>query len=483
MKRIGVILFFITSIILATNAQTLNFTENSRTCDFGLTFEISTNPSWGYGEPVVTAVEPYSFADKAGVKVGDIVMEVNRTATYLRNYQTIKNWFQDTNVSEMILTIRNVNTYFKEVVINRQCKNVNSINEFALASAYSFYSIEDTNTRGFSMPLRIDPNMNVDFSDYHTFNFIDEGANVPEVDHRINAEIEKALIARGFTKDTKDPDLIVQSYYSFEPNIRFNSTSRGSNAKTWRYDSDAQRMIRVPILSAEDPNAETKGQYVLELGVRLFDRKYVDPEKLTQIWDCKSKEYVTQQFDLGEYARIHSPLMLKQFPYSMPKTIAKYVIEFKAFNYTGIHFDVMDMKTVSNVDYKSPAYQAGIREGAVIDKINGIKFGYSADELDSGYRRFIIETMPLRDKTTRFIDANGFPDCMYWDRSRYAEVSEAFKKEAIYATSFSYLYAFESYISGTSSPSIFVEYTTPDGEKRSASIIPQVQKSIVVKAL
>lgn len=483
MKRIGVILFFITSIILSTNAQYLNIAENSRICDFGLTFEISANPSWGYGEPVVKSVEPYSIADKAGLKVGDIIMEVNRTATYLRNYQTIKNWLQDSKNPELILTIRNINTYFQEYTVNRECKNMNSMNEFALASAYSFYSLENTNSRGFSMPLRVDPNQNVDFSDYQTFNFIDEGGDVPAVDQRINSEIEKTLLAMGFTRDTQEPDFLVQTYYSFEPNIRYSATKRGGDSKTWRYDSDAQRMIQVPILSAEDPNAENKGQYVLELGIRFFDSKYIDTQELTQIWDCKAKEYLTQQFDLVEYARLHAPLMMKQFPYSAPKTLAKYVVDFKAFNYTGMHFDAKDMKTISNVDHNSPAYQAGIRVGDVIERINGIKFGYSSDELESGYRRFIIESMPLRDKRTRFIDANGFPDCMFWDRSRYPEVAEMFKKHELYATGFSYLYAFEKYVLGTTSPSIYVEYSTPSGQKKSVTVIPQVQKSIVVKAL
>lgn len=483
MKRIGVVLFIITSIIFSTSAQSLNFSENSRTCDFGLTFEISTNPNWGYGEPVVTAVEPYSYAEKAGIKVGDIIMEINRTATYLRNYQTIKNWLQDPNLSEMILTIRNVNTYFKEFVINRECKNVNSINEFALASAYSFYSLENTSSRAFSLPLRVDPNLNVDFSDYHTFDFIDEGGNVPEIDYRINAEIEKALLSRGLVRDTKDPDFIVQSYYSFEPNLRFSSASRGSDSRIWRYDSDSRMMVQLPFLSADDPNAETKGQYILELGIRFFDKKYIDNQKLTQIWDCRSREFLKQEFDLAEYARLHAPLMAMQFPYSAPKTTAKYVVDFKAFNYTGMQFNVNDMQTISNVDPNSPAWQAGIREGDVIEKINGIKFGYSLDELEGGYRRFIIESMPLRDKRTRFIDANGFPDCMLWDRNKYPEIAEMFHKEAFYTTSFSYLYAFERYVSGASTPSLFIEYSTRDGQKKTANLMPQVQKSVVVKAL
>jgi len=483
MKKINLILLFITSAILSIQAQFTDASQSNKICDFGITFEISSNPGWGYGEPVVLTVQPFSEAEKAGIKVGDVIMEVNGTATYLRNYLTISNWLQDSRNPEIRLTIRNIDTYFKEYTIQRQCRDVNSMSEYSLATAYSFYSLENTSQRAFTLPLRVDPNLNADFSDYHTFDFIDEGTNVPEMDFYINDQIEKALLSRGLRRDRNDPDLIVQTYYTYQPNVKYDVTTNSRNTKTWRYDTYAKGMVQVPILSAEDPNAELKGQFVLELGVRIFDKKYIDENNLTQIWDCKAREFLTDQMSLEEYTKMHASLILMQFPYSSPKTNAKYVVEFKTFNYTGMNFDMKDLQTITDVDASSPAYQAGIRRGDVVEKINGISFNYSVEELDNGYRRFLIETMPLRDRRTRFIDANGFPDCMYWERSKYQEVAAAFRKEAIYTPSFSYLYAFEPYVSGAPTSSISINLLTRNGERRTVNIAPQIQRSIVVRAL
>lgn len=483
MKKINLILLFITTILLSVNAQKSN-DPNKIFCDFGITYEISNNPGWGYGEPVILTVQPFSPADKAGLKVGDIIMEVNSKATYLRNYPTISNWFSDDSGSLIRLTVRNIDTYFQEYTIYRECKSANSLSEFNLASAYSFYSIRDTNQRGFSLPLRVDPNLNVDFTDYHTFDFVNEEGNVPAVDKYVNAQLEKALLARGLKRNTTNPDMIVQSYYTYQPNVKYDSNTRSKNAQTWRYDSEKQDMVTLPILSAEDPNAEAKGEYIIELGVRFFDKKYIDETKLTQIWDAKTRDFLTEQMSIEEYAAIHAPLILMQYPYSKPKTVAKYQVNFKGFNYTGLNFDSNDLKTITYVDQNSPAQQSGIRPGDVIGKINDVKFIYTPEELENGYTRFIVETMSLRDKKTRFIDANGFPDCMYWDKSKYNDVIAAFKKQSIYAPCFSYLYSFEKYIPGASSAGdVLVDVKSPGGQTRYVSIKPQLQRSVVVRAL
>lgn len=485
MKKITIILLFITTVITGLNAQYTRSSSNPKNCDFGITFEISSIPGWGYGEPVILTVEPFSPADKAGLKAGDIIMEVNSTATYLRNNQTIGNWLADTATPEIRLTIRNLDTYFKEYSIIRDCKSLNSISEFKLASAYSFYSIENTNQRAFTLPMRVDPNLDIDFSDYRTFDFVSEGGDAPEIDRYINFIFEQALVSKGLVKSSKDPDILVQSYYTFQPNVKYNaSTASRSNQRTWRYDTEKQQMIQVPILSADDPNAEVKGQFILELGVRFFDKKYIDKQRMTQIWDCRTRELLTSQFDLQEYARIHAPLMLMQYPYSAPKATAKYLVNFKAFNYTGMNFDVNDMKTLSHIDANSPASSAGLRTGDVVLRINNTKFQFEIPELESGYRRFIVETMPLRDRTTRFIDANGFPDCMYWDKSKYNQIAETFTKESIYMPCFSYLYSFERYVSGASNNiPIEVEVRTKGDTRKTVKITPQIQKSVTIRAL
>ena len=477
MKKISFVLFLLTIFAINLNAQV-----KEQYCGFGITFEISNNPSWGYGEPIVRSVEPYSPADKAGLKVDDIIMEVNGSATYLRNYKTIESWILTGTTSEIRLTVRNVDTYFKEYTVQRECRPVNSVNEFALATSYSFYSIENTTERAFYLPLKVDPNANVQFSDYHTFSFI-EDTDASAMDHYINAQIEKALAERGLVKTSDNPDILVQSYYSFQPNLKYDPTSKSRSVKTWRFDPDTKQMIQLPILSGNDPNAEIKGEFILELGIRFFDKKYIDTEKLTQIWDCRTKEFLTEEMDMQEYARIHSPLMMMQFPYSNPKTVAKYTVNFKKFNYTGLNYDLKDIANILYIDLNSPAAQAGLKVGDVISKINDDRFDFTTSDLENGYRRFIVETMKLRDPKTKFIDANGFPDCMYWAKSNYLEVEKAFKEDAIYALSFAYLYSYEKYISGTTSANtVEVEYKR-NGTKNKLRITPQVQSSVVVRAL
>lgn len=478
MKKISLILLFISTILSGINAQ-----SKSRLCDFGITFEISNNASWGYGEPVILSVEPFSPASKAGLQVGDIIMEVNGTATYLRNYPTIANWLLDASTSDIKLTIRNVDTYFKEYTIQRDCKSVNALSEFHLADAYAFYSLEDTNERAFSLPLKIEPNPNVDFSDYHTFDFLPEETSVPDIDNYINSQIEKALISRGLVRSSQDPDIIVQTYYSYQPNTKYNASSRNKSLYSWRYDSDSQEMIKLPILSADDTNAEAKGQYILELGVRFFDRKHISKEKMTQIWDARSREFLTEDYDIQEYARLHAPLLLMQFPYSSAKTSAKYVVSKKGFNYTGMNFDSKDIAKITDVDINSPAYEAGVRAGDRVLKIGNTPFAYSNKDMENGYKRFIVESMPLRNPKTRFIDAKGFPDCMYWSLNRYPEVAELFTKQSIYTPCFSYLYAFNKYVSGANPPRTLDVEVMSQGQKKLLKVTPQVQRSIVIQAL
>lgn len=477
MKKISLILFFIAILVSGIDAQ-----PNRKYRDCGILFEISNNSNWGYGEPVITYVQPFSSAYNAGLRRGDIIMEVNGSATYLRNNQTIAGWLTGGSERNMTLTIRNVHTYFKEFQVEAETKAMNTLSEFDLASMYSFYSIESTNDRAFSLPLKVDPNTNVDFSDYHTFDFINEGTSVPEIDHYINSIIEKALVERGLVRSSKDPDIIVQSYYSYQPNVKYSPASKSKSLHTWRFDPETKQMIQVPILSAGDPNAETKGQYILELGIRFFDKKYISTDKMTQIWDCKATEYLTSDFDLAEYTRIHAPLMMMQYPYSTPRTSAKYIVNYKGFNYTGMNFDNKDLKTLNTVDEDSPAYKAGLRAGDVVERVNNVNFKYTKEEQDNGYRRFIIESMRYRNPKTRFIDANGFPDCMIWSVNKYADVIDLFKKESIYTPCFSYLYAFQKFVSERPTKTINVVVKSGNNTK-DVQITPELQVSVDIKAL
>lgn len=448
-----------------------------QTCHFGITFEISNNPSWGYGEPVVLTVEPNSPAAAAGIQPGDIIMEINRAATYLRDYATINSWLFDDRYESASFTIRNLNSYFKEYELPRRCRSVKSLDESTLASSFSFYSLEDVQERMFTLPLKLTGNSDVDYSDYHTFNFIEE-TDAPAIDTYINNQLEKVLVARGLVRTANDPDILIQTYYSYQTNPKFNpSRVNKTSSSTWRFDAKNEKMVLLPILSGDNPNAGEEGQFVLELGVRFFDQKFIDPKAPTQIWDVNVKEYLTSQYTLEEYARLHLPLIMMQFPYFADKNIAKYYVGFSKYNYTGLCYDMDNMKVITDVDRNSPAYNAGLRPGMTIERINKEKFIHSKDEVLNGYKRFIIETMKYRDPSTRFIDANKYPDCMYWNKKDYGEVAKILNKD-VYAPSFKYLYGFNKYISDKADRAIIVET-----RNKVYSVTPEVRKSVVVRAL
>ncbi|NDW10400.1 PDZ domain-containing protein [Dysgonomonas sp. 520] len=473
MKQLSLVLILLITS-LCVKAQT-----NNRACHFGLTFEISNNTCWGYGEPVVTSVEPFSAADKAGIKVGDIIMEIDGEATYLRSYNLIASKFFDNTSAETTFTIRNLTNYFTPYTLRRECNAMASLSESELATSFSFYSLENTNDRKFVMPLQILTNNDVDYSDYHTFDFLRE-PDAPAIDGQISAIIEQCLVEKGLTRNTKDPDFIVQTYYSYQPNARFNAAAKPTSAlSSWRYDPTRKIMIKLPIIPGDAPNAAINGQFVLELGIRFFDKKYIDSKNLTQIWDCHSTEYLSDKYQLEEYTRVHTPLMLMTFPYSTNKTTVDFVVKYKKHNYTGIHISSDNMRTITDVDENSPAYFAGVRGGDVLQKIGNYKFNVSKDELTNAYKRFLVETMVYRDPVTRFTDANGFPDCMFWDKYQYGEIAKEFKKN-FYMTHFSYLYNFERYISPTSSNKLSFEVATR-GQKRTFNVTPEIRSSVRVE--
>ncbi|MFR9165877.1 MAG: hypothetical protein ACLVKO_06560 [Dysgonomonas sp.] len=148
----------------------------------------------------------------------------------------------------------------------------------------------------------------------------------------------------------------------------------------------------------------------------------------------------------------------------------------KKYNYTGICYNIDDFKTITDVAVNSPAYKAGIRGGMVVNKIDDKKFNSSKNEILNGYKRFITETMKYRNPGTRFTDANGFPDCMYWNTKDYKEVSKAFDND-IYVTVFDYLYNFEKYVSSKSNQTITVE--TKSNKYR---VIPEIKEEVSIRA-
>lgn len=470
-KYLFIIIALIALRIVDIKAQTAN-----ESCNLGFAFEISNDPNWGYNEPVIVDIIPGSPAEKAGLQINDIILEVNGSGTFLKPYQTIMSWF---NRSErnMSISIRNFKTSFKTLQIDKNCRNKDAISEVQLVPVFSFYSLEDVQERRFIIPIKTTTNTDVSYAQYRTFDFAPSNENTRELDERINAIFVRALGERGLVRDTEDPDFIIQTYYSYQNNPMFKpeSTTYGSYQPVWRFDTRNKRMVKLPIYDPSEGVRVDDIVYYIEFGYRFFDRKWKQPGEMTLIWEGEVKERLSEHYPILDYLEMNLPLLLLKFPYPGNASFATYQVKNIKYNYTGIEYDINDLKTVINVAPESPADKAGIHPGDIILSIQNHAFKHTSKTLTQGYRQFISETMKYRDRATRYTDTNGFKKCMFWDIEHYYEISEAIKKKR-YKSAFSYLFNFNQYIDWQTPNTLHIEIDR-DGEKLQFNVKPIVKHS------
>ncbi|MDR0573767.1 MAG: DUF4136 domain-containing protein [Tannerella sp.] len=443
MKRI----FFIITVLcwsVTTKAQDVS-------CRYGFSYEISNDPHWGKDKPVITSIYPDSPAEKAGIKPYDIIEEVEGTPVTENVLDDIYLFLNPEGKEIVTLTIKNISEGSHKVKIKKECKNIYSLAEEQLATAFAMYAVEYTHERLFSCPFITaqtkDP---VDFAAFKSFDFFGQNQNQPELAKKINELIKKELMNRGLKYDPVNPDLLVQIYYSFNknPNYKPRATSKKStNDKkeeyggVYRYDVTRDRMAKLPFLPPG--TIETEAEYILKLGFRLEDRKQ---EKGRIIWECEANELLNESYSPEDFAFIHIPLMSMQYPYMKYGRNVQYRLSKKKYNYTGINYNIENISEVASVDPYSPAAKAGIKPFDRIDAIENKRMeDRTSQQFTSAYRQFLVNTLKLRNKETRFVDANGFPDCMYWDEVKYPQVVKAFNNKKN-LTAFSYLFQYAPFI-------------------------------------
>lgn len=474
MKRVLsiVALFFVMGFGIGVYAQ-----NSEVTCNLGFTFEMGDESGWGHKEPVVVEITPGSPAERAGLELNDIILSVNGNGTYLKSYQTVLSWF-DLQPDVMKLAVRNFQHAFKEITIQKDCRPANAIKEAQLAPVFAFYSLEDVQSRRFLIPVKTTVNEKALFHNYRTFAFSPVDENTRQIDERVNAIFIRALGELGLEYDPADPDFIIQTYYDYGSNPMFkaDSPTLGSYQPVWRFDLRAGRMVKLPLYDPSEAVRVDDIAYNLEFGYRFFDRKFLEPGEMLLIWEGEVKERLSGRYDLLDYLEMNLPLLLKKFPNPGNKSFGTYHVNYQKYNYTGIGYNMNDLKTVVSVDPGSPADKAGILPGDVIVNIQGQDFDHTPQSLTEGYRRFIAETMNLRDKNSRYTDSNGFKDCMFWEVSQYHAVSEAIANNRRYKSAFSYLFNFNQYIDWNTPLSINI-ILRRDGKEMSFAVTPEIMTS------
>ena len=464
MKQVVFLLTFL-SFCFAVFSQT----ESKTVCQYGFTFEISMQKNWGYFQPVILSINPNTSADAAGLCVNDIIEKINDMPTKGENIETIINLLHNSSNDGIQLTVSNLKESHQNRTLTKECRLNYSISEKDLASIYSFYSLEDVQTRAFSCPFKTTINPENDLIEYKSFGFATPDPNNLSLEKTINAVIQNCLEQKGLKYSEKNPDLIVRTYYSHAANPNFLSNSKAYKLPVeCRYNINTKSMENLPIYYNPliHPN---QAKFLLKLGIQLIDNK---KKSNLPVWECEANELLQSNYLLSDYAEFHIPLMFMQYPYPKSLETAQFYYSRSKFNYTGIHFNMNNLKEVSEVTPSSPAGKAGIQAGYIIEKINGIKINSNTKTADNNYKQFIYKTMQFRNPATQFTNAEGFTRCMYWDKMNYALIQDELRKPEFSAT-FSYLFYFEPYInlSGTNIISFSLKHGNQKAEAKIRPII------------
>ena len=382
------------SLVLIFFAEGIIAQSSSVTCVPGFIFEISEDRSWGYKEPVVVEITPGSPAEMAGLKLNDIILSLNKNGTYQKSYQTVMSWF-NLNDYEITLAIRNFEHSYKEITFTKDCRISNAILESQLAPVFAFYSLEDVQDRRFLMPVKTTTNENALFHNYRTFGFSPSSEGTRELDERINAIFIRVLSEKGLEYSPDDPDFIIQTFYSLQNNplYKADSPTYGSYQPVWRFDTRNNRTVKVPVYNPSEAVRVDDILYELKFGYRFFDRRFMDAGDMTLMWESEVSERLSSYNSLSDYLEMNLPLLLLKFPYAGNRSFGTYEVKYLKYNYTGIGYDMNDLKTVLSVAAGSPAANAGIKEGDVVVSVQGQGFDHpSSQSLTEGYRRFIAET-------------------------------------------------------------------------------------------
>ncbi|MDR2679258.1 MAG: DUF4136 domain-containing protein [Tannerella sp.] len=418
-------------------------------CRYGFSYEISNDPHWGLNKPVITSVYPNSPAERAGIKPYDIIEAVEGVPVTENVLDDIYLFLNPEGKDVVELTIKNFVNDGHKIKVKKECKSIHSLSEEQLATAFAMYAVEYTHERLFSCPFATSRTKDeIDFSVFKSFDFIGGNDNQPELAKKMNDLIKQELMKRNMVYDPVNPDIMIQIRYSFNKNPNYKPKTPKKTEKeakpeenyVYRYDVTRDRMMKFPFLP---PDAvETDAEYILKLGFRFEDNKL---KKGRVIWECEANEFLNAAYSLENFAFTHIPLMCMQFPYMKYGRNVQFRLSKKKYNYTGINYSIENISEIASVDPHSPAANAGILPLDKIDAIEDRRMDRTSQQFTSAYRQFLFHTLKLRNESTRFTDANGFPDCMYWDELKYPQVAKEFDNRKN-LTAFSYLFKYAPFI-------------------------------------
>jgi hypothetical protein len=217
-----------------------------------------------------------------------------------------------------------------------------------------------------SMGVLDDDDINI--FNYKSYDFEYTSAQDPLLEKEIFKELADQLSTRGLKRSQNNPDiLIVMSSYSgskehYNPPQQIIST-RISTTYDWYWG-----FVPIPITESTTQGGYTEVTYLYTISLKFLDAHKIGQSKLPPvIWSGSVSQTSKTKSNLVDQSGDLFALLLYQFPTVWIPNSEYFLLLHYA--YTGIIYDLNDMRTVADVIPGSPASIAGIGKGDEIINI------------------------------------------------------------------------------------------------------------------
>lgn len=460
-KRISLLILSTLALLYLTSATALG-----QTCRQGLEWRMSYTAAWGKGKPVISLIEPYSPAQYAGLRVGDIIDSINGKSTQGLSTDQVAELLHSTSTVQL-LALSSWGRSSRRVLLGRECRPQRAIAERELAELFALYSPEDAGLRHLRYPYRYEQSNSFDLTNASSFAFAPSNSATDAVDTPINAELRRLLLSKGLRERTH-PDLIISTYYQLEPS----TPSDASAQYVWRFDPQDRGLRLLPVADT------VAAQYRVTLGIQIQDAA-----TRAIVWSCEANEGLSSAMSIVDYALYNLEVMLTQFPMVLRHESPSIEAHTLRYYYTGLIYAHDDLARIVDIEDGSPAMRAGLRPGDRIKAIDGrpMEQGGSDAVLASYYQlmerteRYRATSLPILSMPTS--GQMAFP----WSLDQSANIAEALDRSRS-AAALSYLFAFRPYIKASGSPSLTFEIER-SGHDYTVRVEPQLRKESTISPL